>query len=87
MLLQAWFVMQMLSVAVAALAAVSSVSARSAPVNCGWMHEACCNIAPNNPNIGLCLEERSVCWEGVCGMCGPLGKIACPGVCPLLYLY
>ena len=47
---------------------------------CGWFGERCCDIQPNDPNIGTCYDERNVCWEGTCMDCGTNGKIACPSM-------
>ena len=61
--------------AAVAIAATHFVSGTAA---CGWLNEVCCNIHYNNPNIGDCIQDRTVCWEGQCMGCGTNGKIACP---------
>lgn len=71
--------MQMMYKCIAVLAiAASHIATASA---CGWGNdssEKCCNVADNNPNIGDCHEDRAVCWEGYCMMCGVDGKPTCP---------
>ena len=58
-------------------AAAGLISSASA---CGWRHENCCNVQYNNPNIGVCHDARTVCWEGKCMDCGTNGKKACDSV-------
>ena len=60
-----------LVVAAFAVAQIASVAA------CGWLDEKCCDLDPHNPNIGMCVQDRTVCWEGQCMMCGVNGKPKC----------
>ena len=60
-----------------ALLAMAAAQVGSASA-CGWKGENCCNIQYNNPNIGVCHTERTVCWEGKCMDCGMNGKKGCP---------
>ena len=49
---------------------------------CGWLNEKCCDVQYNNPNIGTCIQSRTVCWEAQCMMCGVNGKPKCPSAHP-----
>ena len=47
---------------------------------CGWLDEKCCDVDAHNPNIGNCIQDRTICWEGQCMMCGVNGKPKCPSM-------
>ena len=66
-------------VALLAVAAATHVGCATA---CGWKNEACCNIQYNNPNVGVCHDERTVCWEAQCMPCGMNGKKGCDSATP-----
>lgn len=78
-------VVQMVKRILAAVAVAASQFSIAAA--CGWPGEACCNIQPNDPNVGDCVEERNVCWEGTCMDCGTNGKIKCPSTLPFRRLF